>query len=241
MSKILEMDDAMKPRVELFFELCELNMEFARCGVMLDYPQATPDEVTRILQQRLDLHRLEKWKGKGMSHLIDKNLKQSLVQMHDFLEAHQFQYALTGGMALAVWGQPRSTSDVGIIIAMAAEDAPMLQKLIKSPEFAFEADELIFPHMKIIRAHLHGETKQVLVTIDFILVGHDWSNSIMQRCQRIALAEQPIWVSSAEDILLLKLFSQRDKDREDIQGILLQRGSLLDQAYLQGMDIEARH
>lgn len=62
----LDSDEALATRLRQFFELCQLNLYLARAGVKLDYLEASPEEVNRILKQRLDLHRLEKWKGYGL-------------------------------------------------------------------------------------------------------------------------------------------------------------------------------
>ncbi|HQR41372.1 MAG TPA: nucleotidyltransferase [Gemmatales bacterium] len=140
-------------------------------------------------------------------------------------------FALIGGMALAVYGQPRSTSDVDFIVAM---DRTVLQEaLVKDGRafFVFEPEQLPFPHMYILRSHIKVE--QRLVTIDMIAVDGDWAESIMQRARYIQLNGLSIRVASAEDIILLKLFSERAKDAEDIRGLILQRGSMLDRGYVE--------
>lgn len=160
------------------------------------------------------------------------NLIPSLHLVSDYLNQLGIPYALTGGMALAVWGQPRSTADVDLFIAIASKDIELLQHQLGSP-FVFEPEELPFPHMRLFRAHLHGETKQILVTVDMIVVDSSWTASIVARRKLISIQGKPIWVTTVEDLLLLKLFSLREKDHADCRGIILQRGDQLDREYLE--------
>lgn len=61
-----ETPEVLGQRLEYCLKLCELNLELAREGVKLDYPNASEDEVTHLLKKRLDIYRMEKWKGYGL-------------------------------------------------------------------------------------------------------------------------------------------------------------------------------
>ena len=51
-----ETPEVLGQRLEYCLKLCELNLELAREGVKLDYPDASEDEVTHLLKKRLDLY-----------------------------------------------------------------------------------------------------------------------------------------------------------------------------------------
>ena len=61
-----ETPEVLGQRLEYCLKMCELNLELAREGVKLDYPDASEDEVTHLLKKRLDIYRMEKWKGYGL-------------------------------------------------------------------------------------------------------------------------------------------------------------------------------
>lgn len=168
------------------------------------------------------------------STISNSELQQSLIATCKFLDSQHIRYALTGGMALAVWGQPRSTVDVDLIVAISPEDLPtFITQMNASAHFLLEPDELQFPHMTIYRGHLQGKQPDVLITVDIILLDREWTESLMNRRHSITLYGHTVWVSSSEDIILLKLFSQRGKDLDDIRGICVQRGQLLDKHYIE--------
>ena len=48
-----------------YLQLYDLNLELAEAGVRMEYPQASPEEVRKILAQRIAVIRKEKWKGHG--------------------------------------------------------------------------------------------------------------------------------------------------------------------------------
>ncbi|HQR08277.1 MAG TPA: hypothetical protein PLN21_15725 [Gemmatales bacterium] len=85
--------------------------------------------------------------------------------------------------------------------------------------------------MKIVRGLMSAAGTEVVI-IDLLVVDAAWSLSIMQRRRKGTLRDQSICVSSPEDIILLKLFSPRDKDQEDIRMLIQLRKERLDIAYI---------
>jgi hypothetical protein len=200
-----------------FLQLYDLNMELAQAGVRMEHPQASPEEVQQLLAMDLQMPPSE-------------DLAAKAVQVVDFLNREGIEYALTGGMALAFWGYPRSTIDVDIILAVSLENYRQL-KLSRSLPFMMEPDELTLPHMKVCRGLMPTSSSQVVI-IDLLVVDEAWSLSIIQRRLQATLRGRPIWVSSVEDIILLKLFSPRVKDQEDIRMLMQLRKDRLDTAYI---------
>ena len=162
------------------------------------------------------------------------DLTSLAIEVCDFLERSQIEYALTGGLALSVWGYPRSTIDVDLVLTVIPQSLTSWQNAAdtKAP-FIVEPDELIFPHMKVYRGLMRREPQSAeCVMVDMLIVNPAWSVELMNRRVAIQLQERTIWVSSAEDIILLKLFSPRDKDHEDIQMLMQLRKDRLDFAYI---------
>lgn len=151
------------------------------------------------------------------------------VQVCDFLDREAIPYALTGGMALAYWGYPRSTIDVDLVIAI--DRTRELWKPGTVTPFMMEPDELIFPHMKVYRGLISAPSGDVIL-IDLLQVDSGWSKSILDRRVSTTLQGKNIWVSSAEDIILLKLFSPRERDKEDIHMLMQIRKGLIDSQYI---------
>jgi len=52
-------------KLDQFFELCELGKELALEGIKFRHPDATPDELHRLLAERLAIFREGKWRKHG--------------------------------------------------------------------------------------------------------------------------------------------------------------------------------
>ena len=162
------------------------------------------------------------------------DLTSLAIEVCDFLDGSHIEYALTGGLALSVWGYPRSTIDVDLIMTVVPQGLKSWQSTADSKApFIVEPDELTFPHMKVYRGLMRREPQSAeCVMVDMLIVNPAWSTELMNRRIAIPLQGRTIWVSSAEDIILLKLFSPRDKDHQDIQMLMQLRKDRLDLAYI---------
>ena len=56
---------------------------------------------------------------------------QLLVNIAQVLDDLKIQYYVTGGMAVFVWGRPRFTADVDIVIALRSKDVDRLIRALK--------------------------------------------------------------------------------------------------------------
>jgi hypothetical protein len=155
-----------------------------------------------------------------------------------FLEAHRIEYALVGGFAAAVWGQPRATFDVDVVVAAGADRVEHLRAAIRQePAFLLEPETLSFPpYTLLLRAHMLEDPSSAepgLIVIDFLFMETELARTLLSRRQRVDLAGCPVWVCSAEDLILLKLIAGRAQDLDDIRGILAVRPGRIDLAYIE--------
>jgi hypothetical protein len=175
---------------------------------------------------------------------MDESHVPELSKLHDalnivcaFLDAHGFPYAISGGMAVAVWGEPRATFDVDLVVAIGAEaEEDLLAAIRTEPAFILEPQTLpIPPHVTIVRAHLLEKHAQppTIILVDLLLLSQDFAAALRDRRVPVMIAGTRRWVCSVEDLILLKLLSGRPKDLEDVRGICrIQKGSL-DETYVQ--------
>jgi hypothetical protein len=154
-----------------------------------------------------------------------------------FLERHQLDYAVAGGLAVSVWGEPRATFDVDVFVAAETGRADHLRAAIRQePAFLLDPETLTLPpYTVIVRAHLpdRPSAEPGLILVDFILLDSALARSLLSRRVSFDLGGQPIWICSAEDLILLKLLAGRFKDLQDARGVLALRQTQLDFAYLQ--------
>ena len=132
----------------------------------------------------------------------------------------QFPYAIAGGMAVAIWGEPRATYDVHLVVAV---DVAAREKLLAAilriaavPVGAADiADAARNRHRPRICWTRHLEPTIILV--DLLMLSATFSASLQQRRISIPIAGTMCWVCSCEDLILLKLLSGRVKDLEDVR------------------------
>ncbi len=147
-------------------------------------------------------------------------------------------YMVTGGMAVFVWGRPRFTADIDIVIEIEPPKIEDLEKALLSLEKSGYLDKDL-----MLRAlHTNGEFNFIDWTtgtkVDFWIYKKqdpfDISRFKRRRAKKI-LGEM-VYFTSPEDLILIKLlwFGQSESTRqlEDIESVLKISGDKLDMNYL---------
>lgn len=124
--------------------------------------------------------------------------------MVDVLDRHQIGYMVTGSIASSIFGQPRSTHDIDLVVALAAEHARDL--LIAFPPPTFYLSEA-----SILDA-IRGRSMFNLLDIsggdkvDFWILQDDpFDRSRFARRRWETIGGKQVAVSSPEDTILAKL------------------------------------
>lgn len=160
-------------------------------------------------------------------------------QLHSVLESLEIPYYLGGGLAAAVWGEPRVTTDADIVLSLAANHRPAIEGLIRRLESLrfycppAAVEEVIAGVGKTISV-THMETTN---NADLIIPNPEpFEASQMERRVLLSDLGQPFWVCTAEDIVLQKLVwsrrSRSEKQWRQILGVLKAQSSSLDFEYL---------
>src|SRR5262245_50911710 len=127
---------------------------------------------------------------------------QALHQTSELLEARQFEYALAGGLAVAVWGTPRATFDVDLVVACSVDQVDRVCLALRQEgAFLFDPEILAFPSgLSIVRGHAADRTKPEpdVIVVDFLLPEKSFAKAVVQRRVPVNLAGRQIWVCSPE-------------------------------------------
>jgi len=133
-----------------------------------------------------------------------------------------------GALALPVWGRPRATLDIDVMI-LAAEIPEKLISGLRSVGFKQDSQwELSNPLLKGIQTRLRSKT----LTLDILLRQDEHHEEAFRRRRKKYHRRMYVWFPSAEDLILLKLRAGRHTDFDDVVGILERVGSVLDFPYL---------
>jgi len=144
----------------------------------------------------------------------------------DPLNYSGIRYMVTGAVASMVYGEPRLTHDIDIVVELSEEDANRILEWFSESEFYCPPIEIIKVEMKRpFRGHfnlLHHETG---FKADIYLMGedslHHWA---MSKRRHIAMEGTSIWVAPPEYVILRKLQYYREgrseKHLRDIAGMI---------------------
>lgn len=148
-----------------------------------------------------------------------------LAKIAEILGVLRIPYAITGGMAVYVWGRPRFTADIDIVIEFGAKDITLLTKALK------QIDENGYVDAGSMRWAIerNGEFNFIDsvsgIKIDFWVLGNDeFSKSKLQRKAAKIIDGRTVYFLSPEDLILSKLLWAKDSGSElqlkDVKSII---------------------
>lgn len=160
-----------------------------------------------------------------------------LVQIAKILDNLKISYIVSGGMAVFVWGRPRFTADIDIVIEIKETNLMRLQSALQA---LGEAGYIDINMMKdALKNHrefnfIDGVTG---VKVDFYIVKKDnFSISCFKRGRKKEIAGYKVNFISPEDLILIKLKWHKEsgstKQLEDAESILKISEDILDMEYL---------
>jgi hypothetical protein len=144
------------------------------------------------------------------------NLIEELRLLIESLDAHQIQFALCGGLAMAVYSQPRATLDIDIMVEESA-----LQRVIETSReigYTFDAGEMRFNkgRIRIHRLTKPAQEPENTLTLDLLIVTPEIYGIWTSRIQ-IEWEHGSIPVVSPEGLIRLKTLRGSGRDRDDIE------------------------
>lgn len=146
--------------------------------------------------------------------------------------AHQLRLkiVLMGGIATSFYTQPRATFDIDGIISLDEGKINSLLKRLEGLGFILDRKKTIkfIEGLPLITLY-HPLYK---IYVDFFLAKNEFQHEIVRRAKKIKVGAGSLFIISCEDLILLKLKVQREKDLEDVRQIILENRKRLDWRYL---------
>jgi hypothetical protein len=160
-----------------------------------------------------------------------------LFQFVDPLDRVGVPYAIVGSVASSVYGEPRSTNDVDLLIQLARVDAGKLATAFSPEDFYVPPTEVI--EIELGRAHgghINIIALEKMMKADFYPLSA-WEATWFADRRRIEIAGRALWFARPEAVIVHKLRFFREggstKHLRDIRGMLAVSAGDIDLALLE--------
>ncbi len=157
------------------------------------------------------------------------DLRRSVLATVDLLRRTRLRYMIIGGIAVSVWGRPRTTLDIDFAVLTNREGLDRFGR--RAERYGFRIDHQWAEWNPMARANqlrlIHGNLR-----IDLLLpADENVRHALTRRCLK-RWHRRRLWFVAPEDLILQKLKVGRPRDFEDALSILELQKGWLDEAYL---------
>lgn len=157
------------------------------------------------------------------------------------LNGQSISYMLTGSMASNAWGIPRTTHDLDFVVQLPPSQ---IAKFVG----AFASEDYFVDEAMVRSAYQPPNQFNVIhipsaLKVDFwILTADEFEREMFRRKLKDSWLGEPVWIATAEDVVLHKLFWNRltpsDRQLGDVAGVVAVQKGKLDEVHLRRWAVE---
>lgn len=140
------------------------------------------------------------------------------------LDDRNIQYFVTGGFAVSVWGRPRFTADIDLVVTIDELAVPVLVKELKKLSSSVYIDIDQMKDALERKSEFNFIEANAGIKVDFWILDSDIDRQAMDRRQYKIIQRQKIAFISPEDLIISKLkwydMGRSDRHLEDIQSVI---------------------
>ncbi len=169
--------------------------------------------------------------------MMIRDPRELVVKTAKILDRLGIPYAITGGFAVLVWGRPRFTADIDMIIELIVPKVKGLLEAFRGLSPHGYIDEQMILDAIRLRSEFNFIDPDSGFKIDFFVVKNDaYSKMKLQRRLKKTIGDQEVFFVSPEDLILSKLLwakaSGSEKQMSDVQSVVVMMSDELDWKYL---------
>jgi hypothetical protein len=153
----------------------------------------------------------------------------ALIRLARFLDRTATPYVIIGGLANIVWGEPRATLDIDALLQVGEEALAAFVGRVANEFIPLVPDPL--PFIASTRVLPVESPEQVRIDLVFGLLAFE--EQAIARGRTILVEGAGVRFCTPEDLTLMKIASDREKDLADAHAIVLRRFGDFDLAYLE--------
>jgi hypothetical protein len=149
---------------------------------------------------------------------VPTSLLGALADLVKWLESAQISAMVIGGVASSFLGRPRMTQDIDALAILpenkwdaaieAARNFGIAPRIDQAVDFARRSRVLLLKHT------------QSDIAIDVILGGLPFEQEAVDRARAHRVGDITVRLPRVEDLIIMKVIAHRDKDMQDVEGLL---------------------
>jgi hypothetical protein len=163
--------------------------------------------------------------------------EEVLAKIAEILKGLKISYAITGGFAVSVWGKPRYTADIDIVVELMEKNIKPLAKELQAIDKDVYADEDMIRNALTHKSEFNFIHPDSGIKVDFFVMDNTAYNKV--KIKRAILRDMygaKAYFVTPEDLILGKLVwakeSESQKQYGDIKTVLRNTKIKLDFKYL---------
>jgi hypothetical protein len=161
------------------------------------------------------------------------DLLQLVAELAAVFDHLRLQFALGGALATSYWAIARATQDIDCLVAIPAISYQSLADELQALGCQQFDETGTLVGVDAVRMRNQSNERHLIecvrggIRIELFVPVVELQSEILRRAIQIPLGDRNVPITTAEDLILLKLAFHRHKDLQDIRGILrIQRGKL---------------
>lgn len=160
-----------------------------------------------------------------------------LLKVAPILEEFKIDYYVTGGFAVSVWGRPRATFDIDIVVKLLEPKVePLAKALRKISKFGYIDEEAAREALRR-KGEFNFIDPETGIKVDFwIEKGDETARAEFKKRVLKKIDKQKVYFISPEDLVLSKLVwykkSESSRHLEDAESVFKISGKKLDKNYI---------
>ncbi len=158
-----------------------------------------------------------------------EGLVRSIRSLQQRLQEADISSVVIGGVAVALWGEPRVTRDVDLKVSLTRDDAERLLSVLSSDYNPLLPD----PRRALKEQAMLFVQDPAGTRLDLLLADTPYDIQAIQRGRVVEVHPgATIRACSPEDLIIYKLVSTRVRDHEDAASVVHRQGDHLDDRYV---------
>ncbi|MFH1147549.1 MAG: nucleotidyl transferase AbiEii/AbiGii toxin family protein [Pseudomonadota bacterium] len=140
------------------------------------------------------------------------------------LDKNSIPYVIIGGQALLLYGEPRLTRDIDMVLGIDIDELDRVVTVVKELGLRHLPEDLDgFVNETMVLPAVDETTG---IRVDFIFSLTPYELGAIKRANKVRILGQEISFAAPEDVIIHKIFAGRPRDMEDIRSILLKNPSI---------------